>query len=228
MKSVTKYIAALLVLTAAAAFALRSRQCGNPCTAAGGGFRVCSGDLLFFADDTSAMEDAIRQSTAGEGRMPFTHVAMVEVCGGECFIIEAASDGVTRRRIDAGDRSPVCVYRLRGDIDGRSRIIADAIARSRHFIGQPYDYWFMPDNGRMYCSELIYECFRRTDGEPLFTARPMNFRAADGSMPEYWTELFARLGEPVPEGVPGTNPADMSAEECIEHLYTGRLSQLEP
>ena len=61
----------------------------------------------------------------------------------------------------------------------------------------------------MYCSELVYESFRDADGNPIFPARPMNFRAADGTMPEYWRKSFDSIGIAVPQGIPGTNPNDM-------------------
>ena len=47
----------------------------------------------------------------------------------------------------------------------------------------------------------------------------MNFRAADGTLPQFWTELFARRGEAVPEGVPGTNPNDMAREAALEEVF---------
>ena len=83
----------------------------------------------------------------------------------------------------------------------------------------PYDYSFRPDNGKFYCSELVWECYRTSDGSPIFTAHPMNFRAEDGTLPQFWTELFARRGESVPEGVPGTNPNDMSQERTLREVY---------
>ena len=70
----------------------------------------------------------------------------------------------------------------------------------------------------MYCSELVWESYHRPDGRPIFPARPMNFRAADGSMPVFWSELFERLGEPIPEGLPGTNPADMSRDSALTEI----------
>ena len=66
---------------------------------------------------------------------------------------------------------------------------------------------------------LVWESYRAEDGTPLFTARPMNFRAADGTLPQFWADLFDRLGEPVPEGLPGTNPNDMAQEELLEEVH---------
>ena len=95
---------------------------------------------------------------------------------------------------------------------------AQALERARERLGLPYDYSFRPDNGKLYCSELVWECYRRLDGSPRFPARPMNFRAPDGSMPAFWTELFERLGEQIPEGVPGTNPNDMARDPQLDEV----------
>lgn len=64
----------------------------------------------------------------------------------------------------------------------------------------------------------MWESYRAENGTPLFTARPMNFRAADGTLPQFWADLFDQLGEQVPEGLPGTNPNDMAREELLEEV----------
>jgi hypothetical protein len=115
------------------------------------------------------------------------------------------------------DGKPVAaVGRLRSS--EREQIVLQAIERAKTFMGQPYDNSFMPDNGKMYCSELVWESFLDGDG-PIFEARPMNFRASDGTMPLYWIEHFAALGEAIPEGIPGTNPDELSRDEAIEIVH---------
>ena len=47
----------------------------------------------------------------------------------------------------------------------------------------------------------------------------MNFRNADGTMPQFWTDLFSRLGEPIPEGEPGTNPNDMARSTLLQTVH---------
>ena len=44
----------------------------------------------------------------------------------------------------------------------------------------------------------------------MIVPAPMN------PMPLFWTELFAKAGEEIPEGVPGTNPNDMARESILE------------
>ena len=177
-----------------------------------------TGDLLFQCG-SGAMTAAIVDATGRDGEVDYTHVGIVLHRLPVDSVLEATTDGGVRiialpdfldrsARIDG--RPVVTAMRLR-DTTG----VAASVERARQRLGLPYDYWFQPDNDRYYCSELVYEHYRRPDGRPIFTARPMNFRAADGSMPRYWEELFERLGEPVPEGVAGTNPGDMAHEAAL-------------
>ena len=77
---------------------------------------------------------------------------------------------------------------------------------------------FLPDNGALYCSELVRESYLGPEGEYLFDEAPMNFLDAEGEMPLYWTQLFALLGMDVPQGVPGTNPQAMSESGLLKKL----------
>lgn len=171
-----------------------------------------SGDLLFYRNtDGSDMGDAISEST---GR--YVHVAMVERDStGTLWIIDASpEDGVQRRQMECSDTScQVDTYRLNMPFD-----TAGTLARARGFVGLPYDDAFLPDNGALYCSELIYESFLDSNGNHLFEAKPMNWRDGDGRMPEYWERHFGKLRMAVPEGVPGTNPTDLSHSPLLKQL----------
>lgn len=48
----------------------------------------------------------------------------------------------------------------------------------------------------------------------------MNFRDSTGQIAPYWQEHFARLGMPVPEGVPGTNPGELSKDPALVAVYS--------
>ena len=167
------------------------------------------GDLLFFSD-YDGMGSAISQSTG-----QYTHVAIVESIGDTVWIIDATPTyGVSRRPliINRDDASTIPdAYRF------KCHDTESYLQRARSFIGQPYDQAFLPDNGAMYCSELVYECYV-SNGEHLFEARPMNWRDADGKMPAYWVEHFKKLGIPIPEGIPGTNPTDLAKSKHLEKI----------
>ena len=181
-----------------------------------------TGDLIFVAQaedrdaGESSMDGAIAAATGD-----IIHVALVEVDGGgSVWVIDATSRrGVARRPLETFIRdftyddgtSPVYTVK-RMDDPG----LADKwIEKAKSFLGQPYDQYFLPDNGAMYCSELVRESFLDENGDFLFGESPMNFRNADGEFPVYWTDLFARLGTDVPQGVPGTNPQEMSASPLL-------------
>ncbi|MBR1766194.1 MAG: hypothetical protein IJ745_04025 [Bacteroidales bacterium] len=181
-------------------------------------FDLRPGDLLFYRDE-GGMNDAISASTG-----QYTHVALVESVGDTVWIIDATQRyGVSRRpmlRTRSGAKPYPDVYRVTG-----CRIIDSVLARARSFIGQPYDNAFLPGNGALYCSELIYECFLDDcSDEPrhIFEAKPMNWRDSDGNLPEYWKTHFGQLGTTVPEGVLGTNPTDMSRSHRLKAVGLSR------
>ena len=105
------------------------------------------------------------------------------------------------------------VFQVKRLKDGR--LARPSVENAKRFLGLPYDVYFLPENEGLYCSELVYVSYRQKDGKPLFTSAPMNFRNADGEFPLYWEQLFARIGQPIPQDVPGTNPQAMSAEPVL-------------
>lgn len=181
---------------------------------------LCTGDLVFVGGSTSAFSKAITNTTAVTDTIQFDHVGIIEVDSlGRIFVIEAnPAKGVIISDWDdflldapTVDGNPLAVvYRFTVKISPE-----DIISRAKAHLGEPYDWWYLPDNGKMYCSELVYESYFDTIGNRLFEAAPMNFRTPDGSIPKFWEELFAKINSPVPEGVAGTNPADMAKNPCL-------------
>lgn len=200
-------------------------------------FRPAAGDLLFQINTASAMTEAITAATATGQPLPFSHVAIalgphpaMPKTAETDSVIEATSHGGVRivslqDFLEASARIPgagndttsygVVVMRLRDTLG----LAHAATQRARLYLGQPYDYSYRPDNGKMYCSELVWESFRTPTGNHLFSARPMNFRDSTGALPAFWQQLFDRLGEPVPEGIPGTNPADMAQDTQLHEVH---------
>ena len=164
-----------------------------------------TGDLLFLNEKSSDMEKAITAST-GE----YTHVALVECdSADEVWVIEAYPEKGVRRIFYEQFKREHLIWFSRGICDFyRLTVPFDTVAvidRAKNLVGKPYDDAFLPDNDAYYCSELIEVVFGG-----LFPSKPMNWRDADGNLPESWQKHFEKLGVPVPEGVPGTNPTDLS------------------
>ncbi len=176
-------------------------------------YTLQSGDLLFLDNSRSDMEKAITAST-GE----YSHVALVERdSADDVWVIEASpKNGVQRVPYRQFEREHLVgffggnidIYRLTVAFD-----TAAVIVRAKSLVGKLYDNAFLPDNDAYYCSELIQTAFGG-----IFPSQPMNWRDADGNLPEYWAKHFEELGVPVPEGVLGTNPTDMSRSPLLKKL----------
>ncbi len=182
-----------------------------------GAYTPREGDLLFVATSSTDFSKAITDATTWDDSLKYSHVAMVAEENGGYYVLEASSErGVVRTEWDDFVRTSAsgesCIVGMRLAVDYP---VKEAVARAKAHLGEPYDWSYLPDNGKMYCSELIYESYRAADGSPLFTARPMNFRDADGNLPVFWIRLFEELGESIPEGVLGTNPNDLAKEGIL-------------
>lgn len=192
--------------------------------------KIRTGDLLFVglpseysADNKEDMADAIVAATGGKDAVNYFHVAILEEDGaGNVWVIDATTRrGVDRHPLDTlkadfrmenGQNPVFAVMRLRGH-----HKVGAYVANAKTYLGQPYDLYFLPDNNMLYCSELIYLSYVR-NGRLIFHSAPMNFKNVDGEYPAYWVDLFARLGQPVPQGVSGTNPQDMSKERLLKRV----------
>lgn len=184
-----------------------------------------SGDLIFvgipldYSLEDDSMSSAIADAT-GDGELIIIHVAIADVDSEGTWIIDATiRRGVDRHPLDTflcdftlkdGSLPVFEVMRLKD-----SRRAASFVENAKKYLGLPYDTRFLPDNGALYCSELVRESYLGGDGKPLFDEFPMNFRDREGNMPLYWEQLFAILGMDVPQDVPGTNPQEMSSSPLL-------------
>ena len=194
--------------------------------------QVRTGDLLFVgipADYTifdDSMSGAIAAATGKADQLNYIHVAVLEVDEqGAIWIVDATlKHGVDRHPMDTfladftlknGDYPQLDVMRLK-----QSRHVAQYVANTKKFCGEAYDLYFLPDNDRHYCTELVYDSYITPKGKHLFHAGPMNFKDEEGEFPPYWVQLFQLIGQPIPQGEPGTNPNAMSKEKCLKRVGT--------
>lgn len=192
-------------------------------TSCAGTASVQTGDLLFVGipsgSGESGMVEAITAST-GNGDVNFFHAAILEVDDkGVIWVIDASPEkGVSRNPLsvfladESGTDNIYEVMRLRDN-----SLSGEFVENSKQYIGQKYDHTFYPDNDLCYCTELIYDSYVK-DGKHLFDAAPMNFKNSEGEYPDYWKESFEKMGVPVPQGVPGTNPQDMHSSDKFEKV----------
>ena len=160
---------------------------------------------------------AIADATGTPDSLNLIHVAIAEVEGDQTWIIDATIKyGVDRHPLDTfltqftlkdGSYPVFEVMRLKDD-----KVAETAVERAKSFVGTSYDVAFLPDNGALYCTELVQVSYLTDDGSRIFPSEPMNFKNAEGEYPLYWQQLFALIGQSIPQDIPGTNPQAMARD----------------
>ena len=200
---------------------------------------VQNGDLLFVGlpydftiGDSTSMCDAITAATGQDSGINYIHVAILEVDNNDSvWVIDATlKHGVDRYpfstflsdfTLEDGSYPQFDIMRLKDN-----KKAADYVENAKTFCGRAYDVYFLPDNDEQYCSELVRNAYRDDTTSYIFSEAPMNFQASDGTFPPYWVYLFNLINQPIPQGLPGTNPNSMSKEPClmkVTSLENGKL-----
>ena len=191
--------------------------------------RLRNGDLIFvglpmgYQAECGSMDEAISTATGAPEALNLIHVAIAEVQADSVWIIDATiAHGVDRHPLSTflkdftlkdGNYPEFIIKRVNGvDADA-------AVERAKTYCGRAYDVRFLPDNDDLYCSELVQKSYLDASGNQVFNSEPMNFKAPDGTMPEYWVWLFGKLGMDVPQDLPGTNPQRMSESADLSPVY---------
>ncbi|MBQ9469672.1 MAG: hypothetical protein IJU72_01820 [Bacteroidales bacterium] len=180
------------------------------------------GDILFQDLQCGPLCEAINAVTQGVDGRNFSHCGMVVRVADTLCVVEAIGDCVQLASVrhffartgDTAQVRNVAVGRLRAE---HQHLVPAATAYALRQLGIPYDDLFLPDNGKLYCSELIYEAFRAADSiAPLFGLRPMTYKRpnADEFFPA-WADYYAALGACIPEGELGINPGLISTSEAL-------------
>lgn len=172
-------------------------------------------DLIFVVNEAG---NAITQSTQDTGKWPIDHVAIFHrTANSNPSVIQAIHQGVCITPLDSlltdNDVSALLIGRVAG-ID-----VAATIKNSLSFLGKPYDHYFAPSDSAIYCSELVQKSFVDAKGHLIFDPIAMSFHNTDGKILPYWTEHYRSIGSRVPEGAPGTNPAELSRRPQVTILY---------
>lgn len=122
------------------------------------------------------------------------------------------------RSVDGEGRPRVLVARPRA---GLAHLAPAAVEAALGYLGRPYDDGYEPGDDALYCSELVVEAYREANGgRPVFETIDMTFLdPATGELPARWREHFARLGVPVPQGRPGSNPWALANSVAVDVVH---------
>ena len=185
-------------------------------------FRFQSGDLLFQDLDCGGLCDAIETVTTGVQGRHFSHIGLVYRRADSVFVIEAIGKDVhltplekfLLRPTDKAQQPTVVVGRLKPAYQYLNKA---AVRFALQQMGTLYDDVFLYNNGKYYCSELIYDAYKEANhGRPFFSLRPMTFKdPATGNTFPVWTQYYQDLHQPIPESKPGCNPGGISTSDKI-------------
>jgi hypothetical protein len=180
-----------------------------------------AGDILFQDLDCGSLCDAIEKVTYGYQDKDYSHVGLiVEDKNKNLFVIEAIGGNVQKTPLDDFfKRSPkILGARL---IPEYQPLIKKACKYAEQFVNTPYDDRFIMNNDSLYCSELIYEAFKKANHhEEIFYLLPMTFK--DPETRDFfpaWTEYYKNLHSRIPENEPGINPGVISRSDKLIIIY---------
>lgn len=178
-----------------------------------------NGDFIFQSMHCGPLCDAINQVTEGYHGIDFNHMGMVVIQDQKTYILEASGAAVKLTPYETFityTDLPMYVGRLKKRYQ---KLIPNAIAFGLQQLGVPYDDEYLYDNGKYYCSELIYDCFLQANKKPLFTLFPMTFKApGSNTYFDVWEAYYQKLNVEIPEGKPGCNPGGISTSKKIKIL----------
>ncbi|MFZ4739797.1 MAG: YiiX/YebB-like N1pC/P60 family cysteine hydrolase [Bacteroidales bacterium] len=192
-------------------------------------FELQTGDLLFQDLDCGPFCDAVEKVTIGYNGAKFSHVGIaVRNKTGNIEVIEAVGKGVCitalkdflAKSSDTNKNPKVMVGRLKSKY---RHLIPKAIEEAYKLIGRPYDEVFCISNNSYYCSELIYDIFKKANNNhAVFKIHSMTFKDPEtGKTFAIWLDYFKELNKPIPEGELGNNAGGLSLSKKIEvvHFY---------
>lgn len=171
-----------------------------------------TGDLVFLDLDCGPLCDAIESVTPDYEGHSFTHVGIIFIKDHQPYVVEATGKQVqvnTLKTVTARSIHPVFIGRLK---PAWQKLRKKAVRFAKKQVGIPYDDNYLMDNGKYYCSELVYEAFKSANHhQEIFRLFPMTYKAPrDTAYFPAWVQYFKQLHQPIPQGKPGCNPGSIA------------------
>ncbi|MCB0442883.1 MAG: hypothetical protein KDC50_02410 [Flavobacterium sp.] len=185
--------------------------------------KLKTGDLLFQKMNCGELCDAIHAVTEGYQGNDFSHLGIVIIEKDSVFIIEAAGNAVRKVTLEQFSKNTETTMYIGRVKSKYKKIIPQVISFSKQQIGIPYDDDYLYNNGKYYCSELIYDAFLNAYGKPFFELKPMTFmQPKSNDFFAAWVEYYQNLKVEIPEGEMGCNPGGISTSDKIKII--GKLN----
>lgn len=178
--------------------------------------KVKTGDIIFQSMNCGPLCEAINEVTEGYQGKDFSHLGIIYLKNDSIFVIEASGNAVKITPFDTFKtytKEEMFIGRLKRKY---RKYIPEAIVFSLQQIGIPYDDEYLYNNGKYYCSELIYDAFLHSYKKPLFELVPMTFKSPKtNEYFEVWSTYYKNLKTEIPEGQLGCNPGGISTSDKL-------------
>jgi hypothetical protein len=180
-----------------------------------------SGDFLFQSMNCGPLCEAINEVTSGYQGHDFSHLGLVYIKNDSILVIEASGSSVKITPYETF-KTYTAEKMFVGRLKRKYRaLIPEAIAFALQQIGVPYDEEYVYNNGKYYCSELLYDAFLHANKKPLFDLFPMTFKSPKTEEYfEVWVDYYKKLNIEIPEGKPGCNPGGISTSDKLKIIGT--------
>lgn len=179
-----------------------------------------AGDILLQDLDCGDACNAIESVTEGANGWDFSHCGIVVEKEGKLWVVEAYGavqevllDSFLQRNVDSEGKPKVLIGRPKD-----KELAKQSAELVSSYLGKGYDDAFTLGDDKYYCSELVYECFKKAnDDKEYFPLNVMTFKTpgTDSIMP-FWVAYYKELNQPVPEGAKGINPGAISRSDKLE------------
>ena len=165
--------------------------------------------------------EAINEVTSGYQGHDFSHLGLVYIKNDSILVIEASGSSVKITPYETF-KTYTAEKMFVGRLKRKYRaLIPEAIAFALQQIGVPYDEEYVYNNGKYYCSELLYDAFLHANKKPLFDLFPMTFKSPKTEEYfEVWVDYYKKLNIEIPEGKPGCNPGGISTSDKLKIIGT--------
>ena len=133
------------------------------------GYEPHAGDFVFQSLPHNPLIDAIEGSSGS----PFSHCGIIKRSDGRWVVIEAigpVKETALSSWIAQGRDKAFVACRLR---DPLAKQVPAIIAAAERYEGRPYDIHYDMDDGKIYCSELLYKSVRDATGRKLGRIRKL-------------------------------------------------------
>src|SRR5690554_6717703 len=179
---------------------------------------IRNGDLIFQNGACGDLCKAINSVTASINGKHFSHIGIIEKNEGHIFVIEAIGPEVQKvslKEFLSKSEDAYLIGRMKKEYQ---HLIETALIFSNKQLGVPYDWDFIYDNGKYYCSELIYDAFKFANkDQEVFQLVPMTFKAPlSEDFFLGWVKYYEQRNMEIPEGELGCNPGGLGNSDKIE------------